>query len=427
MRLTMLPDLNAQLNAVGGAALVIVGLALLRVRPRRTPLLALTGFLLTFGLGFIASNLLSGDEPLWASVYATSRVLLVGSAAMLVVLGLSFPRALGHEDRRLALASGAVAAAYVVVVAVVLWPSVPGPAPSLGPLTPTDYRYGLFVANLLLSSGFWFALTLAALRFATTRGPAMERDRQQLALISAALLLFPAYSAGHSLRNVVFSSVMSTGAEIVPVLLVGILWVANTRVTEPRARRGARNLAMLAFAMPVVGLALSPVAAEQIGSAFGARGLLRIVMALFLAYAILRQQLLDIDVKVKWTISRGTLAATFIAVFFVVTQVAQNYLQQYGVLAGGAAAGLLLFALAPLQRFAESVANVAMPGTKPVSQMGASEREAAYREAVRVTWSDGVLTRDERGMLRGLQQAYGLRDEQAQRIEREVECAQEAC
>jgi len=140
-----------------------------------------------------------------------------------------------------------------------------------------------------------------------------------------------------------------------------------------------------------------------------------------LAYGILRTHLFDIDVKIKWGVKRGTLAGVFLAVFFVVGQLAQNYLSaELGLLAGGVAAGLLLFALTPLQRFAERVADKAMPNVRSAADLGTDERLDLYREQLRAAWSDGVLTADEQRLLRVTRDKLRITAEDALRVEREV-------
>jgi hypothetical protein len=177
----------------------------------------------------------------------------------------------------------------------------------------------------------------------------------------------------------------------------------------------------LLVAIPLLGLVVTPlVGGGPLALSLGITGTARTLTVVVLAYAILRHQLLGLDVKVKWTVRRGTLAAVFIGVFLVVTQVAQNYLSQYGVLAGGIAAGVLLFALTPLQRFAERVADTAMPDVKAVSEMSGAERLAVYRDAAVQAWEDGTLDRSERALLDRLQKSLRLRPEEAMRVEQDA-------
>lgn len=150
-------------------------------------------------------------------------------------------------------------------------------------------------------------------------------------------------------------------------------------------------------------------------------GVWNLALPLLVTYALLRHRLFEIDVKIKWGIKRGTLAAIFLAVFFVVAQVAQTYLTgEYGLVLGGISAGLLLFALAPLQRFAERVADAAMPGVKSVNELTHPERLALYREQARAAWADGVLDKSERNLLDNLRTRLGLSEEEAHRLEREA-------
>jgi hypothetical protein len=150
----------------------------------------------------------------------------------------------------------------------------------------------------------------------------------------------------------------------------------------------------------------------------GLPGVARAAAVAVLAYAILRHQLLDIDVRVKWTIRRGTLAALFLAVFFIVASIAQNYLSaSYGILFGGVATGVMLFALAPLQRVAERVANTAMPDVKPVESLTGDERAALYREQLALAYGDGHVTADERVLLDHLRRRLSIDAEHAMTME----------
>jgi hypothetical protein len=259
-------------------------------------------------------------------------------------------------------------------------------------------------------AAFLFALLLLPVRFRH----AAPADRRGLLVMAAALLLYPGALAGDELMSAPLWS-RAFGAVTIGILaLVAVLWLRNAAL----AGRDARRVAWLGLAVPLAAMLLVPLRAS--GLPLSAVGLARTVSVLVLAYGILRTQLFGLDVKVKWTISRGTLAAIFIGVFFVVTQVAQNYLQQYGVLAGGVAAGLLLFAVTPLQRVAERVANVAMPGTKSVPEMSQGERASAYKQAALAAWRDGSVSRDERFMLDEMRAALGLPDDVAMRLEGEA-------
>lgn len=138
-----------------------------------------------------------------------------------------------------------------------------------------------------------------------------------------------------------------------------------------------------------------------------------------LAYGILKTHLLDLQVKV--TIRRGTLGGIFLAVFFIFSQVGQNLINAtFGMVTGGLAAGLLLFAIAPLQRLAERVANMAMPGVKTIPEMEVPERVNLYKEQLERAWSDGSLSKKERLMLDNLRERLGITRESALHLEVQV-------
>jgi hypothetical protein len=207
-------------------------------------------------------------------------------------------------------------------------------------------------------------------------------------------------------------------------LLVGMaLTLAGLRRdADPKLAATARR-ALLLLPLPVV-CALAVVSLpEPVDGPWRLffAGIWRLPLPLLVTYALLKLQFLDIEVKVKFAINRGTLAGLFVAVFFIVAQLAQNVLSdQLGLVVGGVAAGLMLFALAPLQRFAERVADVAMPGVRSPGELGSSERAAMYREWARIAWADGAMSADERRLLDAARGRLGLSHEDASRIEREA-------
>jgi uncharacterized membrane protein YebE (DUF533 family) len=138
------------------------------------------------------------------------------------------------------------------------------------------------------------------------------------------------------------------------------------------------------------------------------------------AYALLKYQLFDIDVKVKWTIKRGTIAAAFLFVFIVVAQLGQNFLStEYGWAAGGLAAGALLFVLAPLQRVAERVADTAMPGVSTSSEYLSYRKLEVYKATIEGAMEDGAITEKERAMLGRLREKLGISTQDAAALEAE--------
>lgn len=151
-----------------------------------------------------------------------------------------------------------------------------------------------------------------------------------------------------------------------------------------------------------------------------------LAFSLLLAYGVLRAQLFDIDLRIKWTLRRGALATAFVAAFFVATAIAEQYLQEYGKLIGGAAVGFLLFALRPIERAADRFANAAMPGVQDSEEYRLVRKRAVYRAAIEGALEDGAITDKERAVLARLADELGIGATEALAVEREAHSHREA-
>lgn len=137
-----------------------------------------------------------------------------------------------------------------------------------------------------------------------------------------------------------------------------------------------------------------------------------------LVYGILRTHLFDIDLKVKWTLRRGTLVGAFVVVFLAVAEIAQGILSDaYGYAAGGLAAALMLLAIRPLDRLAARVADSAMPEVQETEGYKLVRKHLVYRAAVESVLEDGEVTPKERRVLATLADELGLSSREALDIE----------
>lgn len=174
--------------------------------------------------------------------------------------------------------------------------------------------------------------------------------------------------------------------------------------------------AILVTLMNVPGMPLEVVRGVIVAS----QVFLILVLAL-LARALLRHQLFDFDLKVKRGIATGTVAAAFVAVFFVVSEGAQALLsERFGPVVGLVAAGLLVFLLTPLQRVGERVADAAMPRVAPTPEYLAYRKLQVYRATLEGAYADGEVTARERVMLERLRTELRIAEEDAAAIERDV-------
>lgn len=149
-------------------------------------------------------------------------------------------------------------------------------------------------------------------------------------------------------------------------------------------------------------------------------GVLGIAFPLLIAFAIIRMRVLGTDAKFNFTVKSGTLAAIFVTVIFAVSEGAQVLFGDEQPWLGVAAGAALIFALAPLQRFAESVANRAVPDAKPIVAMSTDEKTMAFEEVVRMAWADGQVSPAERLRLDAARSRLGLSESKAAAVERGV-------
>jgi len=140
-----------------------------------------------------------------------------------------------------------------------------------------------------------------------------------------------------------------------------------------------------------------------------------------IAYGILRTRLFDIDLRIRWTIRQSTVASVFVAIFYLVSEGVDRFLaSELGNLAGLLAAALVVFFLAPLQRFADRVAGAAMPNTQNTPEYVAFRKMQVYEEAVAEAQSEGGISDKERALLVRLRDSLGISAADAELIEREL-------
>ncbi len=141
-----------------------------------------------------------------------------------------------------------------------------------------------------------------------------------------------------------------------------------------------------------------------------------------IAYGILRTQLFDIDLRIRWTIKQSTLAGVIVAIVYVVSEGADRFLSsELGNVAGLLAAAVIMFFLAPLQRFAERVASAAMPNTRNTPEYTAFRKLQVYEAAlVEAQAGDGVSDK-ERALLNRLRDTLGISEIDAETLERDLQ------
>lgn len=140
-----------------------------------------------------------------------------------------------------------------------------------------------------------------------------------------------------------------------------------------------------------------------------------------LVYGVLQAQLFDIDLKIKFAIKGSTLGAVFVVAFLIVSQLVQNLTTSaLGVVAGAVVAGVLLFALRPLERMAGRVADAAMPKTKDTAEYAKFRKMEVYKATMESFLVDGKLSERESAALKRLQEKLAIPPAAARALERDA-------
>ena len=166
----------------------------------------------------------------------------------------------------------------------------------------------------------------------------------------------------------------------------------------------------------------SVVDADASGPEYLVYALGTLIAVPLVAYGILRTQLFDIDLRIRWTIKQSTVAGIFIAVIFVISEGVSQFLsEELGTIAGLLAAGVVMFFLAPLQQFAERVASTAMPNTRNTPEYAAFRKMQVYEAAIIEAQQEGGISIKERKLLNLLRDSLDISAADAQTMEAELQ------
>ena len=165
----------------------------------------------------------------------------------------------------------------------------------------------------------------------------------------------------------------------------------------------------------------SVVDADATGPEYLVYALGTLIAVPLIAYGILRTHLFDIDLRIRWTIKQSTLAAIFVTLIYLLSEGAERLLStELGNFAGLLASAIVVFFLAPLQRFAERVASVAMPNTKNTPEYAAFRKMQVYETAVADAHREGGISAKERNLLKLLRDSLDISPADAETLEHEL-------
>lgn len=139
-----------------------------------------------------------------------------------------------------------------------------------------------------------------------------------------------------------------------------------------------------------------------------------------LAYSVLRHQLLDIDLKVRFALTQGTAGAVIAATFLVVSEGLESVVPVDGLVAAIVLAVVIAAVLRPAQKMAERFANRVMPGVRAEADYFKERRLTMFRDALEAAFDDGEITQREEAILERLRVQFGISRDEEQSLRREV-------
>lgn len=144
------------------------------------------------------------------------------------------------------------------------------------------------------------------------------------------------------------------------------------------------------------------------------------VFFLLLAYAILKHQLFDIDLKIKFALRQSSVAMVFAAAFFLGQEAVEAFISGSGTLYGIGTALVVAIAFRPIQAWGGRVANLVMPHVHDSPDYRAQRKRAIYAAALESAGVDGVILQEERRVLERLRDDLTIGAPEAKRMEQEL-------
>ncbi len=322
------------------------------------------------------------------------------------------------------------AIALVAAVAALVWGATPGF--DIPPAQPDDDRDewidrqdGQVSIVMLLVDHIPRVAAGLLLASAALRAP--DRGRRVAgAFLASGIIVYPALRITQSFvaRGFLDLSAIGAGHQAgrAAILLAGAVgWGLLRRVGGESARPAYRAMTWLVVGATLVGVGT--------GLTYGilderlpldvAEALAVFLQPLLLAYAIFKFQIAELDVRVRWTLQKGTLVGIIVTLGFGLTQLAGAFIEDRtgSSVVGVVATGALLALVAPLRRVGDRVGRAALPEAKPLHRMVDDEKITLYREQLEFAWADGSIDRQERTRLERLRERLGIDGETALRIE----------
>lgn len=304
-----------------------------------------------------------------------------------------------------------------------------GPIGVFGP-----FQFWMFAARMIVYAAIGLLLAWDA-----TRSPA-DAHQRSLLVVSMGFVLNPLFVSVGALahlfdeaRRFGFLATPSgvTWLAVLPCLAaLVLLQIAGRRAAEPSFRRGTRvwGLAFLACAaLAVLTVVVSGYSVSH-PTYIVMDGAMTLAFPLLVAYALLKHRLFDIDLAIKWSIRRGTVASAFVGAFFLAQEGAEYVIASRtgSTLVGIAGAAALVAVVKPLGRLGARISDAAMPAVQETPEYERARKLEVYEEAVDSLLDDGKLSAKEEEALARMRRRLGLDEAEAREAERRVREARSA-
>lgn len=139
------------------------------------------------------------------------------------------------------------------------------------------------------------------------------------------------------------------------------------------------------------------------------------------AYGILKVQLLDIEIRLQSTIRNTVLASTFIAVYYLISEGANNFISnQLGEVIGFLVCAVLAIFLAPLNRWANRFAGRLVSVDTDSPDYAANRGLQVYSAAIEEALAYGEINPGQIALLDRLKQSLQVSDVDARRVETDL-------
>lgn len=144
------------------------------------------------------------------------------------------------------------------------------------------------------------------------------------------------------------------------------------------------------------------------------------VYILLLAYAVLRFQLFDIDLKVKFALQHSTVGALIVGAFIGGSELLELLIPVNSAFLSFLAAIGILVMLRPIQRLALGLTDRLMRGVQDTPEYLEARKHDVYCATLEEILQDGIVTDKERGILDRLRDNLRISPEDAAAMEKEL-------